>query len=316
MKYYGAMEAGGAGGYYRPGLFRGFSFFPPVIKWLFIVNISLWFLFEFLLAPLRFDGVSLGGPLGILQRPLLLWPIGDGFWPWQLVTYMFLHGGFFHLFFNMLALWMFGMELENLWGSKKFLVCYLLCGLGGGLAHLLISPLIGMSGPMVGASGSVFGILVAFGYLFPTRPIYIYFLLPIPAKYFVLGYITLELVYGVAGTADGIAHFAHLGGAAVGLVYVLSELRVLPLSSMFSRFAGQVKNPFGKGYGGSQGGSVGRIYEGRFRDVSPSSRKENGDKGITQDQIDAILDKIALGGYQSLSDEEKKILTAASRRMN
>jgi membrane associated rhomboid family serine protease len=305
------------GGYQRPGFFRGFSFFPPVIRWLFVANIAVWLLLGFFLAPVRFDGVPLGGPFGIIQGPLELWPIGMGFWPWQLITYMFLHGGFFHLFFNMLALWMFGMELENSWGSKKFLIYYLLCGIGGGLAHLLVSPLLGTAGPTVGASGAVFGVLTAFGILFPDRPVYLYFLLPIPAKYFILGFIGLELIYGVAGTADGIAHFAHLGGAAVGLVYMLGDRGVLPFQSLWSRFGGGLKNPFATrgSYPSSAGGRV-EIKDARFYDIKSGTRINDGEKKITQEMIDAILDKIGSGGYQSLTDEEKRILNEASKKMH
>ena len=112
---------------------------------------------------------------------------------------MFLHGGFWHLFLNMLALWMFGVELEYTWGSRRFLIYYLLCGLGAGIVNLLVAPLLGQAAPTVGASGAIFGVLIAFGMLFPDRPIYLYLLLPVRAKYFVLGYIALELFYGVTG---------------------------------------------------------------------------------------------------------------------
>src|SRR6202008_2569552 len=145
-----------------------------------------------------------------------LYPVGQGFYPWQLFTYMFMHGGLMHLLFNMFALWMFGMELENTWGSRKFMLYYLICGVGAGLSNLFIGPLFGPAGPTVGASGAIYGVLIAFGMMFPDRPIFVYFLLPIRARYFVLIYITLEVYAGITGTADGIAHFAHLGGAAVG----------------------------------------------------------------------------------------------------
>ena len=169
MSYYRSSTGGG---YYRPSFFGVFSLFPPVIKWLLISNTAIWLFTEFLFAPFTIGGTNLGGDRGIITNLLALWPIGTNFWPWQLGTYMFLHGGFSHLFFNMLALWMFGMELENVWGSKKFLTYYLTCGFGAGIANLLWALFISQGAPTVGASGAVYGILVAFGMLFPDRPIW------------------------------------------------------------------------------------------------------------------------------------------------
>ena len=142
--------------YNRPSMFGGFAFFPPVIKYLLISNVLV-FLFQFFLFPSFKVGNQ---PLSYLFMKLFaLNPIGSSvfpFYPWQLVTYMFMHGGFFHLLLNMFALWMFGMELENIWGSKKFLSYYLICGVGAGLANLLIAPLFTeMSVATVGASGAI-----------------------------------------------------------------------------------------------------------------------------------------------------------------
>ena len=169
------------------------------------------------------------------------------FRPHQLVTHLFMHGSFTHILFNMLALWMFGSILENLWGSKRFLVFYMLCGLGAALMHLgvlymemdkvmdyfqqlpfdqqqqlLYSDRFKVNTPTVGASGAVFGCLAAFGYLFPTSLIYLYFFIPIKAKWFVIIYAGLELWLGVQNSAgDNVAHWAHLGGALVGFLLVL-----------------------------------------------------------------------------------------------
>ena len=169
------------------------------------------------------------------------------FRPHQLVTHLFMHGSFTHILFNMLALWMFGSILENLWGSKRFLVFYMLCGLGAALMHLgvlymemdkvmdyfqqlpfdqqqqlLYSDRFKVNTPTVGASGAVFGCLAAFGYLFPNSLIYLYFFIPIKAKWFVIIYAGLELWLGVQNSAgDNVAHWAHLGGALVGFLLVL-----------------------------------------------------------------------------------------------
>ena len=119
MSYY---SGGGQGRYSRPSFFGGFTFFPPVIKALLISNVAIWLVFGLLLPLFTFRGIPI---FAIFSEYLALWPLGSNFWPWQLVTYMFMHGGFGHLFFNMLALWMFGMELESTWGSRKFLLYYL-----------------------------------------------------------------------------------------------------------------------------------------------------------------------------------------------
>ena len=137
---------------------------------------------------------------------------------WQLISYLFLHGGIFHLFFNMFALWMFGGELERLGGSRKFLFYYLLTGTGAGLTVCLFTPRSAI--PTIGASGAIFGILLAYGSLFPNRTIYLYFLIPIKAKYFVIMFGILELLATWSYTGDGISHFAHLGGIAFGLIYI------------------------------------------------------------------------------------------------
>jgi membrane associated rhomboid family serine protease len=216
------------------------------------------------------------------------------FQPWQLVTHLFMHGGFSHIFFNMLALWMFGAVLENVWGSKRFLTFYLVCGLGAALIHLLFlnwefSPVVNdyatlarqhltgseyqsdvmihfiqkyhiafttgtdelinemranpqnqflmsnvfenitqfyqnsLNNATIGASGAVFGVLAAFGYLFPNTYLYIYMLVPVKAKWFVLFYGAIELYEGIQNSAgDNVAHWAHIGGAVVGLLIVMT----------------------------------------------------------------------------------------------
>jgi membrane associated rhomboid family serine protease len=315
----GLYDRSGTGGYQfqRPRFFGGFRLFPPVIRWLFIINGGLYLLLNLLLAPFTIDGIPLGGSNGVLGYYLALWPFGTNFLPWQILTYMFLHGGFFHLFFNMLMLWMFGMELENIWGGKKFIRYYVLCGVGAAVANLLVAPLVGQVGPTVGASGAIFGVLIAFGMLFPDRPVYIYFLLPIPAKFFIIGLIALDLIYGVAGTSDGIAHFAHLGGAAVGFASMLAEKRNLQLPGWWSRMTGGLRNPFSdsRRYE-DRHGTKSEVRDARFYDIRTGRKMDDGEKRISQEMIDSILDKIGTGGYQSLTEEEKRILNEASKRMN
>jgi membrane associated rhomboid family serine protease len=147
--------------------------------------------------------------------PLMVW---KKYFLWQLLTYIFLHGGLSHILFNLLALWMFGGELENYWGSKKFLRYFLYCGIGAGVCTVIFSPYQFV--PVIGASGAIYGILLAFGWLFPNRPILIYFLLPIPAKYFVIIFGLIELFSSMQGTGGGVAHLTHLGGLLFGIFYM------------------------------------------------------------------------------------------------
>jgi membrane associated rhomboid family serine protease len=302
------------GGYYRPRFFGGFSLFPPVIKGLILVNVVVWFLFDVLLPPFTLSGIPI---FQVLAGYLALWPLGTHFYPWQILTYMFMHAGFLHLFFNMLALWMFGMELENVWGSRKFLLFYFLCGIGGGLSNLLVGSLMGQGAPTVGASGAVFGILLAFGMLFPDRLIYIYFFLPIKAKYMVILWIGLELLYGVTGTTDGVAHFAHLGGAFVGFIFMAVDTDLIPVRRLF------VKNDVGRSHVFADYGRIHRdeppVQDAQFFDIHTGRqvpRDPQRRDHVTQEVIDAILDKISTGGYQSLTDEEKRILNEASKHIH
>lgn len=218
--------------YYRPG-----DNFPPVVKNLIIINVLVF------VAQLTFEKSKSVD----LNKLFALHDVRSAFFePYQLITHLFMHGSFTHIFFNMFALWMFGRLLENVWGSKRFLIFYIVCGLGAAVLHLVVlyfemtpvinlfhtlpareqvslreSPLFILNAPTIGASGAIFGCLAAFGYLFPNTMIYIYFLLPLKAKWFVLIYAAVELWLGVQNSAgDNVAHFAHLGGAITGFILV------------------------------------------------------------------------------------------------
>ncbi len=230
----------------------GFNLLPLIIKNLLIIN-GLGFLA--LLAFKNTFGYDINQHWG-LYLPF----VSPNFNPFQIVTHMFLHANFSHILFNMFALWMFGNSLENYWGPKKFLTFYMVCGLGAALCHSAVNyyeysqivsqlspeaiamvksegfsilqdgqnytdPLLGklnllLSVPTVGASGAVFGLLMGFGMLFPNAQIYIYFLFPIKAKYFVIIYGLLELFSGFNDHTSNIAHFAHLGGMLFGFILI------------------------------------------------------------------------------------------------
>lgn len=155
-----------------------------------------------------------------ISAALALWPLESGmFYPWQVVTYAFLHGDFGHLFFNMFAVWMFGTPLERTWGMQRFAVYYATCVVGAALMQIVVQQFEGGIYPTIGASGGVFGLLLAYGVMWPRNKIFlIFFPVPIEARWFVLIYGAIELLFGVTKTMPGIAHFAHLGGMVFGAI--------------------------------------------------------------------------------------------------
>jgi membrane associated rhomboid family serine protease len=159
-----------------------------------------------------------------LEYFLSLWPVGGArgtFYPWQIVTYGFLHGSVMHLVFNMLMLWMFGREIEILMGPRRFITYYLTCVVGAGLVQLLVAYLQHGEYATVGASGGVYGILLAFGMAFPNRMVMLLFPpIPMKAKYLVILAGLFELYVGMAGSMPGVAHFAHLGGMLFGFLLI------------------------------------------------------------------------------------------------
>jgi membrane associated rhomboid family serine protease len=230
----------------------GFGFLPPVVKNLLIIN-TLFFLATIVVGNTM--NIELADYLG------LHYFISPHFATYQFVSYMFMHGSFSHILFNMFALWMFGSVLEQVWGPKKFLIYYMITGIGAGLIQLLViylqvrnielslspelidqvretgfqllqnsqnfgDPLLGKLNELynmttIGASGSVFGLLLAFGMLFPNSLIYLYFFIPIKAKWFVIIYGAIELFSGVYYTGSNVAHFAHLGGMIFGFFLIV-----------------------------------------------------------------------------------------------
>ena len=180
---------------------------PPITQALLLINVAAFCVDLFL------------GPW--FTQLFALWPLGHGFLPWQVVSYSFLHGSMGHLFFNMLGLWMFGAELERVWGAQRFIQFYTASVLAAALAQVLVNLLLGSVYPTVGASGGLFGLLLAYGMMFPNRTIMPLFPpIPMKAKFFVALYGGLELILGVTGSATGVAHFAHLGGMLGGYLMI------------------------------------------------------------------------------------------------
>ena len=289
---------------FRP---QGFSILPPVVKNLLIIN------FVFYLATIAFDYVW---HIDLAQYLGLHYIGASDFRPYQFVTYMFMHGNFAHIFFNMFALWMFGNSIENAWGPKRFLIFYMVCGIGAGLTQELVQyiqlrdlvenyqyvKLNGQSIPVdaylnmlttVGASGAVYGILLAFGMMWPDSRIYIYFAIPIKAKWFVIIYGLLELFSGFS-SVDNVAHFAHVGGMLWGFLLILYWRH--------------------KDNGWTPKFKINRNRNNSYNDRPKSDWDYNKDRADDERRTNQILEKISKGGYSSLTEEEKEFLFKQSEK--
>lgn len=310
---------------------------PIVTKYLLIINIVMFLITE-LVAPM---GIDLTGILG-----LHFFKASD-FHVYQLITYMFMHGGWMHIIMNMFMLWMFGMVIENVWGPKKFLFYYIVCGIGAGLcqevaqyASYVIQGLDayqfvnagGSQMPMdaylnlmttVGASGAIYAVLLAFGMLFPDERMFIIPIpIPIKAKWIVVGSVALELFYALGQPGDGVAHVAHLGGMLFGFI-LIKYWQKHPYSGpddfgmcKGSQFFDRMKNSWERHSSHSSGGTK---FHYRPNTASEQTRREsdwdyNARKKAEQDEVDRILDKIRRSGYDSLTDEEKRKLFEKSKK--
>ena len=301
---------------------------PPVTKNLIIINLLL---FLSLLVGERY-GMDLNNVLG------LHFFLANDFRLYQLFTYMFMHGGFQHILFNMFAVWMFGRVMESSWGSRRFLVYYLVCGVGAGLVQELaqfvsylaqglhhydavnVGYMVMSTGEFlnrwttVGASGAVYGILLAFGMTYPNERLFIFPLpVPIRAKFFVMGYAVLELLLGVGGANDSVAHFAHLGGMIFGLFLILYWRRRGGGGSGWGRpsLTSRIKNWFKtrRAHFTVHQGGGGRNAGRRQQDYDYNAQRKR-----NEEEIDRILEKVRKYGYGCLTEEEKRRLFDAGQR--
>jgi len=209
---------------------------------------------------------------------------------YQFVTYMFLHGGFFHILMNLFVLWMFGIHIEATWGTKEFFKYYFLTGIAGGIFCVAFDPASAI--PVIGASGAIYGLLVAYGMLFPNRTIYIYFLFPVKVKYAVIAFVALEFFATMSSAPSGVAHLAHLGGAVVGFLYIKLDWRVKKLFGFLSP----------KRY-------IDRL---RYRRKSSKLNKNRQKTEEVMKRVDHILDKINEVGIENISEEDRRFLGNAS----
>ena len=300
---------------------------PVVTKNLLLVNIiafvATWIL--------QLRGLDLNDLLG------LHFFMAADFQVWQLLTYMFLHSGFTHILFNMFALWMFGVVIENVWGPKKFLFYYISCGVGAGImqeiaqffsfyftisaqdptvgfgelfaiGHQLSTQLNGWT--TIGASGAVYAILLAFGMIFPNERIFIFPMpIPIKAKWFVMFYVAIDLFSAMSSSGDNVAHMAHLGGMLFG--YLMIRYWNNHPTAGYGRsngrqFFDRLKENFEK-----RSQPKMKVHKGGTNDRE-DDWEFNARKKQNQEEIDRILDKIRRSGYDSLTKEEKQKLFDSS----
>lgn len=266
-----------------------FGSMPPAIKGLIIANVA-----GFLVSKLV--GAQIFDLFGLIPEQLVFHR-----WVWQPFTYLFLHGSLWHLIFNLFALWMFGMPVEAQWGEVEFLKYYFLCGFGAALTSTLMGPHSTI--PVIGASGSVYGLLVAFAMLYPDAVVYLYFLIPVKAAHMAILFGALEFFAGATGSTPGIARFAHLGGMVTGYLYI-RWWWVWKLNA----------KSFAKGLFERDAEPVARRPQPSRR---PAARPVPDDRGREDDEmaeVDRILDKILATGLESLSDDEREIMARYSRR--
>jgi membrane associated rhomboid family serine protease len=256
----------------RSNPFSG-SWTRGIVTKLIIINVAV-FILEILLSNTNFILLFGLSPRLVLTRGFV----------WQLITYMFLHGGFWHLALNMFIIWMFGNQLEAVWGGERFLKYYIICGIGGALFSFIFA----YNTLVIGASGAGYGILLAYAVLFPYNQIYVWGIFPVRARTLVIVLAAIEFLSGISG-GDGIAHFAHLGGMAAGLLYMRTDHRAW-------RFWGRLRE----------------IFKGM--PVRINLKEDDDEADADAEKINSILDKLSEKGYENLTETERRILENYSDR--
>ena len=267
--------------YTSPGFRRGFSrptfTIPSGVKLLVIINIVV-----FILTELSGQRNMLFSSFGLV--PNQVW---TNFKVWQLFTYLFVHGGFLHIFFNMFVLWMFGKDLEMQWGKNEFLLFYFTCGIGAGLMTVLFS--INSIVPIVGASGAIYGLLVAYGFTYPNRMVYLYGLFPLKVKYMVLGLGVIAFFASLSANQSNVSHITHLSGMIIGVLYIYFILNWKNIKMEYYRL--------------------------RLKNLKQKTSAQNDEEVLMKKKVDEILDKLNASGWDSLTEQEEKYLTQASKEL-
>ncbi len=270
-----------------------FSFGYPLTPWvkrLLIANIAV------------FVAVWIAARLGFAFESLLaLNPDYVLVRPWTLVTYMFVHAGFLHILFNMIALFFFGPPVEERLGSGEFIKFYIVCGLGGAALSFLVRVFTGPT-MIVGASGAIYGVMLAYAMFWPDAPIYIWGILPVKAKWLLLGFVAIDLAGALGYGGAGVAHFAHLGGLGAGFLFLKSA----GLGTALTTRARKLFRPKLTVIPGSTGAAPAKPGRRAARAAAEQER--------VLDDLDRILDKISHSGMASLTPEERKTLDDASKR--
>ena len=279
MRAPGSGGPGGLGGGFGGGLPRlgpGLPL-PPVVKQLLIANLAV-FVLTRMIPGVEVERIE--DLFGFVAADVL----GRGR-VWQFATYMFLHGGFFHILFNMMLLWMFGTTVEHRWGSRAFLTYYAVCGLGGAILSWVMGP--SSTVPMIGASAAVLGVLLAYTLMYPDQQVLIWFVIPVKMKVLLWLLVAVDLIGAVGLLRGNVAHFAHLGGLLFGWIYLKQDWRF---------------------------GALGRRVRGARARQRMRQRAQQAERTQTrQEEIDRILEKISAEGMDSLTERELKILREASR---
>lgn len=271
---------------YRGGYSHSFGYeLTPWVKRILIANVVLFL-------------ITTAFP--ILQHWLAFVPDLALVRPWGLITYMFVHADFFHLFFNMLVLFFFGPPLEGMWGGREFVKFYAVSGLGGAAASFLFAPQIGV----VGASAAVYGVMLAFAMNWPDMIINVFFILPVKVKWFVAFLAALNIASIIGGAGGGVAYFAHLGGFVAAWLYLRFDDRLTDRVSRLKKFVSRRRMQVSPG--GTEKAPDPEARGGR----RPPRREED----RVFDEVDRVLDKISASGLQSLSEEERRLLDDVSKR--
>ena len=258
---------------FRQNISRNPLALPSGVKLLIIINIAVFILME------------LSGQKNILFQMFGLVPraVLQEYKLWQTFTYLFLHGGFIHILFNMFILWMFGKDLEVDWSKNEFLIFYFICGIGSGIITVFAS--INSFVPVVGASGAIYGVLVAYGLTYPNRMVYLYGVFPLKVKYMVLGLGVIAFFASLSASQSAVSHITHLSGMIIGIIYIVLNFRWKNIRLLYIKM--------------------------RLKSIQS---KQNEDTHIKM-QVDKILDKLNDQGWESLTSKEEEFLTRASKHL-